>query len=53
MLLARTRRALTRLRGPDRCLAVTHAGVIRAALFEAGDADAWRREIPFARAIGI
>jgi alpha-ribazole phosphatase len=54
MLLARTRRALARLRGaPGDTLAVTHAGVIRAALFDAGDADAWQREIPFARAIRL
>lgn len=54
MLLARTRRALARLSGaPGESLAVTHAGVIRAALFDAGDADAWHREIPFARAIRL
>jgi alpha-ribazole phosphatase len=54
MLLARTRRALARLRSAaGMSLAVTHAGVIRAALFDAGDADAWQREIPFARAIRL
>jgi alpha-ribazole phosphatase len=54
MLLARTRRALARLRGaPGAGLAITHAGVIRAALFDAGDPGAWQREIPFARAIRL
>jgi alpha-ribazole phosphatase len=54
MLLARTRRALVRMRGAaGTSLAVTHAGVIRAALFNAGDAGAWQREIPFARAIRL
>jgi alpha-ribazole phosphatase len=47
MLLERTRGAIEDWGGGEATLAVTHAGVIRAALFAAGDAAAWQREIPF------
>ena len=53
MLLARTRAALADLRATGApCIAVTHAGVIRAALFVAGgDPAAWQRPIPYAEPI--
>jgi len=55
MLLARTRRALGRLRATrGRTLAVTHAGPIRAALFAAsGRAEAWQRPVAFGEIVRI
>ena len=52
-LLARTRRALLQC-GPGVTVAVTHAGVIRAALFDAsGDPAAWQRAIGFGEAVRL
>jgi alpha-ribazole phosphatase len=54
MLLERTRRAIGRCRATGQpWLAVTHAGVIRAALADAGDTGAWQREIPFSEVITL
>jgi alpha-ribazole phosphatase len=55
MLLARTRRALDGCRTPEvRSLAVTHAGVIRAALAATGGgATAWNRAIGFGEAVAL
>jgi alpha-ribazole phosphatase len=54
MLLARTRRALDRCRGPAGTLVVTHAGPMRAALVATGGGDAaWRRAIGFGEAITL
>ena len=52
MLLARTRAVLADLRATGApCIAVTHAGVIRAALVAGGDPSAWQRPIPYAEPI--
>jgi alpha-ribazole phosphatase len=54
MLLARTRAALRDCRkDPGTCLVVTHAGVIRAALFDAGEAGAWQRPIGFGESVSL
>ena len=47
MLAARTRAALDALTGPEPVLAVTHAGVIKAALAISGAPDPWRHETAF------
>lgn len=51
MLLARTRAALAGISGP--AIVVTHAGVIRAALFANGDEGAWQRRVPYATPIRL
>jgi alpha-ribazole phosphatase len=54
MLLERTQRAIGRCRASgEPWFAVTHAGVIRAALADAGETGAWQREIPFAEVIPL
>lgn len=45
MLLDRVRAALATIAADT--LVVTHAGPIRAALVATGDADGWRRDVPF------
>ena len=52
MLLARTRSALASRPAGERWLAVTHGGVIRAALFATGGgAAAWHRQVGYGEAI--
>lgn len=54
MLLERTRAALADCREADGpWLVVSHAGVIRAALFAAGDPDAWQRPVGFGEIVRI
>jgi alpha-ribazole phosphatase len=54
MLLARTRRALAGCGGNRRIVAVTHAGVIRAALVVAGAGPAaWDRAVGFGEAVAL
>ena len=48
MLAGRTRRVLDALSGPEPGLAVTHAGIIKAARAAIGAPDPWRHETPFA-----
>lgn len=40
-------------RGPDPVLAVTHAGIMRAALYHAGEEGAWQRKFPFGGFIAL
>ena len=47
MLAARTRDALDALAGSETVLAVTHAGIIKAALAASGFSDPWRSETAF------
>jgi alpha-ribazole phosphatase len=53
MLVARTREAIGRCCPERRWLAVTHSGVIRAALFAAGAQDAWTRSIGFGSVVEL
>ena len=54
MLLARTRAALAAGAPGERRVAVTHAGVIRAALFATdGGSAAWSREVPFGELVEL
>lgn len=54
MLLARVRAALARCRPEEACLAVTHGGPIRAALFATGgDPASWTRPVPFGALVAL
>ncbi|MBN2905097.1 MAG: histidine phosphatase family protein [Rhodobacteraceae bacterium] len=53
MLVARVRPALADLRGAATVLAVTHAGVIRAALALAGRADPWQAKVGFGQTVTL
>lgn len=54
MLLARVRRALARCSPEEACLAVTHGGPIRAALFAAGAGpESWTRPVPFGGLVAL